>query len=147
LPDGETFYTVSRTEFDPISTDDNCEIGKVQNSFNHSATRENAELPTGTNTIVWMGTDIAGYLQCRCDLVRASGIEPFKIFVKTIRVHWSGIVAYFDRHVTNGVLKRINNKVQLAKLRTRGYRNIENFINMIYFLASKLKFNYPQYPS
>jgi len=88
-----------------------------------------------------------GYLQFWCDLVMESGIEPFKKFVKTIRAHWSGIVAYFDRHVTNGVLEGINNKVQLAKRRARGYRNIENFINMIFFLTSKLRFDYPQYPS
>ncbi|MFT7203267.1 MAG: transposase, partial [Algoriphagus sp.] len=27
----------------------------------------------------------------------------------------------------------------------RGYRNINNFINMIYFIAGKLKFDYPLY--
>jgi len=66
--------------------------------------------------------------------------------VNTVKAHWRGITAYFDKRITNGVLEGINNKVQLAKLRARGYRNIENFINMIYFLTSKLKFNYPQYP-
>jgi len=42
-------------------------------------------------------------------------------------------------------MEGINNKIQLAKRRARGYRNITNFINMIYFIAGKLKFNYPQY--
>ncbi|MDP3443949.1 MAG: hypothetical protein Q8T08_13920, partial [Ignavibacteria bacterium] len=37
-------------------------------------------------------------------------------------------------------------KIQLAKRRARGYRNINNFINMIYFLNRKLKFDYPHYP-
>ena len=36
-----------------------------------------------------------------------------------------------------------NSKIQLAKRRARGYRNINNFINMIYFLCGKLKFDYP----
>ncbi|MCF6320028.1 MAG: transposase, partial [Proteobacteria bacterium] len=36
-------------------------------------------------------------------------------------------------------------KIQLAKRRARGYRNIENFKNMIYFLCGKLKFDYPLY--
>lgn len=98
---------------------------------------------------VWQINDpqqAKGYLQFWCDLVMESGIEPFKKFVKTIKSHWSGIAAYFDKQVTNGVLEGINNKVQLAKRRARGYRNIENFINMIYFLTAKLKFDYPQYP-
>jgi len=34
---------------------------------------------------------------------------------------------------------------QLAKRRARGYRNINNFINMIYFLCGKMKFDYPLY--
>jgi len=34
----------------------------------------------------------------------------------------------------------------LAKRRARGYRNIDNYINMIYFLTAKLKFDYPHYP-
>ncbi len=98
---------------------------------------------------VWQINDPSkakGYLQFWCDLVMDSGIEPFKKFVKTIKSHWSGITAYFDKQVTNGVLEGINNKVQLAKRRARGFRNTENFINMIYFLTAKLKFDYPQYP-
>jgi transposase len=40
---------------------------------------------------------------------------PFKKFANTIKVHWNGIVAYFDKEVTNGLLEGINSKVQLAK--------------------------------
>ncbi|MBD3374860.1 ISL3 family transposase, partial [candidate division KSB1 bacterium] len=40
-------------------------------------------------------------------------------------------------------LEGINSKIQLAKARARGYRNIENFINMIYFIAGDLEFDYP----
>jgi hypothetical protein len=36
----------------------------------------------------------------------------------------------------------IDNKIQMAKRRARGYRNIDNFINMIYFLCGKLRFDY-----
>jgi hypothetical protein len=35
-------------------------------------------------------------------------------------------------------LEGINNKIQLAKRRARGFRNIPNFINMAYFLCGKL---------
>jgi transposase len=33
-------------------------------------------------------------------------------------------------------LEGINSKVQLAKRRAKGYRNTDNFINMIYFLTT-----------
>lgn len=86
-----------------------------------------------------------GYLWFRCDMAMEAKIEPFRKFVMLIKSHWTGITAYFDKGVTTGLLEGINSKVQLAKRRARGYRNVENFINMIYFLTAKLKFDYPQY--
>ena len=86
-----------------------------------------------------------GYLYFWCDMAIESKIYPFQKFVKMIKSHWSGITAYFDKKVTNGVLEGINNKIQLAKRRARGYRNLENFMNMIYFLSAKLNFDYPLY--
>ena len=47
--------------------------------------------------------------------------------------------------INNGILEGLNSKIQLAKRRARGYRNINNFINMIYFTCGKLKFDYPLY--
>jgi transposase len=40
----------------------------------------------------------------------------------------------FFKKITNGLLEGINNKIQLAKRRARGYRNLENLMNMILFL-------------
>ncbi|MFV0378392.1 MAG: transposase, partial [Mangrovibacterium sp.] len=79
------------------------------------------------------------------DLVNDSKILPFKAFVSTVKAHWTGIMNYFGSKITNGILEGINSKIQLAKRRARGYRNTENFISMIYFIAGKLKFNYPHY--
>ena len=50
---------------------------------------------------------------------------------------------WYDNKISNGVLEGINSKVQLAKKRARGYRNTDNFINMIYLIAGDLKFDYP----
>lgn len=80
-----------------------------------------------------------------CKEVEKSGITHFKQFVKTVQTHWRGIVNFCEREINNGVLEGINSKVQLAKRRARGYRRTENFINMIYFLCGKLKFDYPRY--
>ena len=80
-----------------------------------------------------------------CDLVTESKIYPLIKFANTVRVHWKGIVNYLSKPISNGILEGTNSKIQLAKRRARGYRNNTNFINMIYFLCGKLKFNYPLY--
>jgi transposase len=87
------------------------------------------------------------FIQLWCREVELSGIQAFIKFSKTVKSHLSGIINFVETHITNAILESINNKIQMAKRRARGYRNIENFINMIYFLCGKLKFNYPLYSS
>lgn len=86
-----------------------------------------------------------GYLAFWCDLATDSKIFPFQRAVNTIKAHWSGIINYIESKISNGILEGLNSKIQLAKKRARGYRNTTNFINMIYFICGKLKFNYPLY--
>ncbi len=85
------------------------------------------------------------FLAYWCDLVEDSGIPAFKKFANTLNAHWTGIVNHIESKISNGILEGINSKIQLAKRRARGYRNIENLINMIYFIAGKLQFDYPHY--
>ena len=85
------------------------------------------------------------FLRQWCAEVEAAKIPAFMKFTNTVRAHWSGIVHFVESRITNGILEGINSKVQLAKRRARGYRNINNFINMIFFLCGKLKFSYPLY--
>jgi transposase len=85
-----------------------------------------------------------GYMRFWCDLVVESGIQPFIKFVNLIKSHWFGIVNYFESRLTNGILEGINSKIQLAKRRARGYRNTNNFLNMIFFSCAKLNFDYPR---
>ena len=80
-----------------------------------------------------------------CNDVEEAKIPAFMAFAKTVRGHWSGSIHFVESRITNGILEGINSKVQLAKRRARGYRNTGNFINMIYFLCGKMKFNYPLY--
>lgn len=89
--------------------------------------------------------EAGSYLAYWCNLVEDSAIQPFIKAANTIKAHWSGIVNYAQSRLNNGILEGINSKVQLAKKRARGYRNISNFINMIHFIAGKLKFDYPLY--
>jgi transposase len=86
------------------------------------------------------------FLRQWCREVDAAKIPAFMAFANTIRAHWPGIIVQFvESRLTNGILEGINNKIQLAKRRARGYRNINKFINMIYFLCGKSKFDYPLY--
>ena len=86
-----------------------------------------------------------GYLAFWCDITIESGIFPFRKVVNMIKAHWKGIINYIESKINNGILEGLNSKIQLMKKRARGYRNIDNFINMIYFTCSKLKFDYPLY--
>jgi transposase len=89
--------------------------------------------------------DAINFLVDWCKQVDKSNIAPFQQFVKTVKSHWTGIVNFCEKEINNGILEGINSKVQLAKRRARGYRCAENFVNMIYFLCGKLKFDYPRY--
>lgn len=69
-------------------------------------------------------------------------LEPVKKFAKTIKSNWRGILNYFESRLTNAVLEGINSIVQAARARARGYRNVQNFITMIYLLSGKLTYNF-----
>jgi hypothetical protein len=74
-----------------------------------------------------------------------TGLEPIRKFIITLNKHWYGIIEYFNRRISNGFAERVNLKIQEIKRLAKGYRNIDNFINMIYFHLGGLKFNNPQY--
>ncbi len=105
---------------------------KIKEMFNHFWSIEEPE-------------EAMSYLAFWCDYAENSNLEPFTKTVKMIKRHWTGINNYTKSKINNGILEGINSKVQLAKKRARGYRNIQNFINMIYLIAGKLKCSYPQY--
>ncbi len=89
--------------------------------------------------------EAVSFLAYWCDLVEDAAIVQFKKFVHTINSHWTGVINYIKAKISNGILESINAKIQLAKRRARGFRNNNNFINMIYFVAGKLKYDYPLY--
>ncbi len=85
------------------------------------------------------------FIEQWCRDVELSNIQPFMKFARTIKAHLTGIINYVETNITNAILESINSKIQMAKRRARGFRNTDNFINMIYFHCGKLKFNYPLY--
>ena len=63
-------------------------------------------------------------------------LKPLNDFVNTIYNNYNGIMLSFKTNITNAISEGINSVIQLAKSRARGFRNIENFMAMIYFLGN-----------
>jgi len=74
-----------------------------------------------------------------------SRLDPVKKFAQTLKTNWTGVINYFDSRITNAVLEGINSKVQTVRTRARGFRNINNFITMIYLVAGKLTYNFQHF--
>ena len=71
-------------------------------------------------------------------------LQPMKVFAKTLKDNWGGILNYFDSRLTQCNPEGINSIVQSARTRAKGYRNVNNFIAMIYLLAVKLTFQFSE---
>ena len=67
-----------------------------------------------------------------------SRLEPIRSFAKMVKSHFAGIMRYFTSHLTSGAMEGINSRIQEIKRRARGFRNINNFIAMIYLEAAGL---------
>ena len=67
-----------------------------------------------------------------------SRLEPVKEFARMVRKHYAGILRFFESRLTSGMMEGINSRVQEIKRRAKGFRNIPNFISMIYLEAGKL---------
>ena len=67
-----------------------------------------------------------------------SRLEPIKRFAKMIKSHYVGILQFFRSKLTAGLTEGINSRIQEIKRRAKGFRNINNFISMIYLEAANL---------
>jgi transposase len=48
------------------------------------------------------------------------------------------ILNYFQTLRTNAILEGSNSKISITKSRARGFKNMSNFMNMIYFVCGEL---------
>jgi transposase len=67
-----------------------------------------------------------------------SRIPSLRRFVGTLRNHFENILAFIDRNLTNAVGEGLNRIVKLVKNRASGYRNLDNFADMIYLTVGDL---------
>ena len=72
-----------------------------------------------------------------------SRLEPIKDFAKMIKNHFAGIMHFFTSRLTSGAMEGINSRIQEVKRRAGGFRNIDNFISMIYLEAANLVLDLP----
>jgi transposase len=72
-----------------------------------------------------------------------SRLDPVKSFAKTVKSHFAGIMRYFTSRLTSGAMEGINSRIQEIKRRARGFRNIKNFIAMIYLETAGLDLELP----
>jgi len=68
-----------------------------------------------------------------------SRIHQIVRVAKTLKNHWDGIINYFHNRYTNGFLDGLNSLIQALKANSRGYRNDDNFMTMIYLRYGQLK--------
>jgi transposase len=73
-----------------------------------------------------------------------SRMQPIIDFARTVKRHWDGVVWWFQTKISNGLLEGMNSLIQAAKARSRGFRNVKNFITMIYLIGAKLEFHLPE---
>jgi len=72
-----------------------------------------------------------------------SRLDPIKRFAKMVKTHIKGIMRYFTTRLTSGTMEGLNSRIQEIKRRARGFRNINNFIAMIYLEAAGLDLALP----
>ena len=72
-----------------------------------------------------------------------SRLEPVRKFSRTVKKHFDGIMRYFTSKLTSGAMEGLNSRIQTIKRRARGFRNIDNFIALIYLEMADLDFSLP----
>jgi transposase len=60
---------------------------------------------------------------------------------RTIQLHWSGVLRWFDSRINNGILEGLNSLIQAAKAKARGYQTFKNLKKIVYMLTGKLDYS------
>ena len=67
-----------------------------------------------------------------------SRLKPFQDFVRLLRAHRDGILAWTRTRVSNGAVEGMNNKIKLVSHRSFGFRDARNFIAAIDHTCAQL---------
>lgn len=72
--------------------------------------------------------------------LKNSKVREMKKIGRSLERNQEDILNYFDTGKTNSILEGFNSMISIIKNRARGFRNMENFKNMIYFCMGQLRF-------
>jgi len=67
-----------------------------------------------------------------------SRLEPLKKFVRSVRKHADGILAFVYTHLTNAIAEGINRVVRMVNSRASGYADLQPFADMIFLTVGDL---------
>jgi transposase len=67
-----------------------------------------------------------------------SKLEPFKKFVRMLRSHLDGVLAWTNSRLSNGAVEGMNNKIKSISHRSFGFRSADHFIAAIYHCCARL---------
>ena len=67
-----------------------------------------------------------------------SRLKPLKDFVRLLRAHLDGVLAWTRIRLSNGAVEGMNNKIKLVSHRSFGFRDPRNFIAAIYHTCAQL---------
>jgi len=74
------------------------------------------------------------HLEGWIERARATGLKQLRQMANTLSMHREGVLAYYDVPITTGPLEGTNNKIQLLKRKSYGYRDRDFFRLRIYGL-------------
>ncbi len=61
-----------------------------------------------------------------------SRLEPLRKFVRTLRNHYNGVLAFVGSRLTNAIAEGLNRIVKIVKNRASGFRTLDAFSDMIF---------------
>jgi len=67
-----------------------------------------------------------------------SQLEPMKKFVRTLRKHYDGVMAFIGTRLTNAVGEGLNRIVKIVKNRASGFRTLSAFTDLIYLTVGDI---------
>lgn len=87
---------------------------------------------------IWSHSDLElarQHFQSWYNWARRCRLEPFKDLALRLSKHLDGILAYFKNRTTSAKIEALNGRLQLARRRACGYRSVENFRAIGYWIA------------
>lgn len=73
-----------------------------------------------------------------------SRLESVIRAARTIKRYWRGIINYLEARVTNGTVEGLNSKIKTAMKRAYGFKHVGYLRTIVYLVAGRLTFSYPQ---